>query len=51
MVRNLFGNSSKEAVTYVVDKYWKDFILCGYNETLEELKKIQEQIYSWDNPL
>ena len=36
----LFGNTSKETLGGILDAYSKDFLMCGYNQTLYELKEL-----------
>ena len=44
MVRALFRNASREVIEYVLSVYRNDFLLCGYTETLNELKKIKRNL-------
>ena len=43
MVWRLFGNASKAALTGIVEAYWRDFLMCGYDDTLETLKEVQQK--------
>ena len=33
----LFGNSSKQVITGIIERYYMDFKICGYEETLQQL--------------
>ena len=38
----LFGKSSKEVIAGLIDRYYMDFKICGYEDTLQQLKLLAE---------
>ena len=38
----LFGKSSKQVITGIIERYYMDFQICGYEETLRQLKLLAE---------
>ena len=43
-VENLFKNSSKEVISKIIERYYPDFRVCGYDETLQQLRNILQNM-------
>ena len=39
----LFANTSKETLGGILDAYWRDFLMCGYEQTLFHMKEIVDE--------
>jgi len=48
-VRNLLAGVSQEVLQYIVNKYRRDFLLCGYNQTLNMLEGMLKKDLLSDN--
>ena len=42
-MEEIFVNSSSEDVRGIVDRYYMDFRICGYDDTMETLREISEE--------
>ena len=42
-ITNLFSNSSSSTIMKIVSRYEKDFQLCGYEDTMQELQVLAKQ--------
>ena len=42
-ITNLFSNSSSSTIEKIISRYEKDFRLCGYEDTMQELQVLAKQ--------
>jgi len=49
-VKHLLAGVSQQALHYIVNKYRRDFLLCGYNQTLDMLEGMLEKDLHPENP-
>ena len=42
-IAQIFANTSKEVLTSLLDAYSGDFLMCGYNKTVQGMKELLTQ--------